>query len=279
MSIKKLIMAISLVSLMACGESDYLVTISTPYGDMKVVLYDDTPLHKENFIKLAKNGDYDSTIFHRVIENFMIQGGDLSSKPEGGEDANYRIPAEIRPQYFHSKGALAAARTNNPAKESSGSQFYIVHGNIFEAQQMIDLAENQYFLQLQGNFNQLLAKPEYQYLRDTVVALSARNDFPAYEALIKENTDVIIKEFGPINKKTYSQEQLDAYSTIGGAPHLDGEYTVFGKVVEGFDVIDAIAAVQKGVNDKPSERVGMKMTVESVSKKKLSSQYGLLYSK
>jgi len=261
----------------ACGQQEEVVTISTEFGDMKVVLYDDTPIHKDNFLKLAKSGDYDSTIFHRVISGFMIQGGDLSTKPEGGQSSAEVIPAEILPNRFHKKGALAAARMGdnvNPEKNSSASQFYIVQGNVFSPEQIRELAESNYISQQRSLFNQLLAKPEYRNLADSVTKYSQTGDLVAYTNLIDQNIDNLEREFGPIVKKEYSQEQIELYSTIGGSPHLDRDYTVFGEVIDGLHIIDSVAAVQKGPNDRPIDRVGIKMSVRKVSVKKLKEEYG-----
>ena len=195
-------------------EKKTYVLVETMYGKMKILLYNDTPLHKENFIKLAKKGFFDGLLFHRVINNFMIQGGDPKSlnAPKGQMLGNggpgYTIPAEFLPHRFHKKGALAAARQGdavNPKKESSGSQFYIVQGQRFNEQQLKAIA--------------------MQY------------------------------------KKTFSPEQIEIYKTIGGTPFLDNDYTVFGEVVEGLDVIDKIAIVQCDPNNRPIDDVKMKVRV------------------
>ena len=181
------------------------VLIETEYGNMTAILYNETPLHRDNFIKLTNQGWYNGSIFHRVINNFMIQGG---GKDDKMNDPGYTVPAEFVDKYFHKKGALAAARKpdqGNPQKASSGSQFYIVQGAVLNDQQL-----NSY--QMQTN-------------------------------------------------KTYSPERREVYKTIGGTPHLDGDYTVFGEVIEGLDVIDKIAAVQTGPGNKPLKDVKMKVTV------------------
>lgn len=192
-----------------------MVIISTDFGDMKAVLYDETPLHKENFVKLAKEGYFDGTLFHRVIDGFMIQGGDPDSKNakqgqmlgQGGPD--YTVPAEFNPQLIHKKGALAAARMAdqvNPDKASSGSQFYIAQGKT--------------------------------YTKDELMNLGSRMG------------------------RSFNKIQIDAYTTVGGVPFLDYEYTVFGEVVEGLDVIDKIARVQKDNYDRPTKDI--KMTIKVV---------------
>ncbi|MBK7225530.1 MAG: peptidylprolyl isomerase [Saprospiraceae bacterium] len=194
----------------ATQKSGADATIETPFGTMKVKLYDSTPQHKANFLKLAKEGYYNDLLFHRVINKFMIQGGDPQSKGAatgvmlGSGGPGYLIPAEIGKKHF--KGALAAARTGgpgNPDKKSSGSQFYIVQGDIISPAQ----------LQM----------------------LSAQKGF------------------------SYTEEETKKYSTIGGTPFLDGDYTVFGEVIEGLDVIDKIAASQTDSNNRPFKDVTMKI--------------------
>lgn len=184
---------------------------------MVLKLYDSTPLHRDNFIKLVQSGFYDSLLFHRVISGFMIQGGDPSSKYAdstamlgGGSAPGERIPAEFKPQFFHKKGALAAARDGNPAKASSNCQFYIVQGNRIPSDQLA-----------------------------------------SQEQSVKANS-------GNPNFK-YSAAQKEVYERIGGTPFLDQNYTVFGEVISGLDVIDKIAAVQKGQADRPLKDVRMKM--------------------
>jgi peptidyl-prolyl cis-trans isomerase B (cyclophilin B) len=193
-----------IVSMELDAQKQTKVLIHTEYGDIKLALYNDTPKHRDNFVKLANEGFFNGSIFHRIIKGFMIQGG---GAPTGKPEKDYRIPAEILPNHFHKKGALAAARMGdqvNPKKESSGSQFYIVQGVKYTEAQL--------------------------------------NQFE-----------------GQMGKK-FTAEQRQAYMTIGGTPHLDGGYTVFGEVVEGLDVVDKIAAVKTGAADKPVSDV--KMTVK-----------------
>ena len=180
------------------------VLISTSLGDITIALYDETPKHKENFLKLAGEGYYDNVLFHRIIKNFMIQTGDPDSKnaapgqPLGMGGPDYRIPAEFVPELYHKRGAIAAARMGdnvNPKKESSGSQFYIVDGK--------------------------------KWTRDEMNQISTQM------------------------RKTFSAEQIETYTTIGGDPFLDGDYTVFGEVVSGMDVVDMIAAQPKDGRDRP----------------------------
>ena len=190
------------------------VEIHTKYGKMVLVLYDETPIHRDNFLKLVDDGFYNGTLFHRVIPNFMIQGGDPNSKNEnleqrlGNGGPGYTLPAEFNPNLIHKKGALAAARMPdgvNPKKESSGSQFYIVEGEVF-------------------------------------------ND---------EKLTMVEKRIG----NRLSDLQRKVYKTVGGTPHLDGEYTVFGEVVEGLDVISKISAVKRLRNDLPAEKIIMSIRI------------------
>jgi cyclophilin family peptidyl-prolyl cis-trans isomerase len=182
-----------------------IVLIQTSMGDIKIKLYNETPIHRDNFLKLASEGKYDGSIFHRVIPQFMVQGGGTAG---GSKDIGETLPAEIKQQFVHTKGALSAARMGdqvNPEKRSSGSQFYIVQGRPFTA--------------------------------DDIRTMGKRSGFP------------------------YTDEQIEAYVQKGGAPHLDGGYTVFGEVIEGFEVVDKIAAVQRNNQDKPLEDIKMTMKV------------------
>lgn len=262
-------------------KTDYVVTIKTSYGDMVAILYDETPKHKENFIKLAKEKFFDSTLFHRVIPNFMIQGGDPNSKkaaqgqPVGNGGPGYTVDAEFVPAYFHEKGALSAARMGdnvNPQRASSGSQFYVVHGQVWKAN---DLKIDQSKLGM--GLQQMLAKPENKSLYDSIVQLYQSGDMKTYEARIMTLAPRIEKETGVKVSKDIAPERLAAYTTIGGAPHLDDQYTVFGKVIKGLEVIDKIAAVERNRSDRPNEDVRMFVTVEEMPKKKITKLYGYTY--
>ncbi|KYG82506.1 peptidylprolyl isomerase [Roseivirga echinicomitans] len=272
----------------ACDtEMDEVVVISTPFGDMTAVFYDETPLHKANFLSLAKEGKYDSVIFHRVIENFMIQTGNLSTGTQE-KDADYRIDAEFLPEkYIHVKGALAAARMGdnvNPQKQSSGSQFYIVDGEVYDQDGLQVRAVRREFLKLNGFFERMRKMDKYielnekynfhvaKYQEDTTY-----NFEEAQRSLVFGSKELIEKEFGPQVDPGFTAQQVEAYTTIGGAPHLDGEYTVFGQVVEGLDVIDKIAAVETNRRDKPTEDVRMTISVIEMSKKEITKKYGIEY--
>lgn len=262
-------------------KTDHVVTIKTSYGDMVAILYDETPKHKENFIKLAKEKYFDSTLFHRVIPNFMIQGGDPNSKkatagaPVGTGGPGYTIDAEFVPQYFHHKGALSAARMGdnvNPKKASSGSQFYIVQGQVWKES---DLRIDQ--TKIGMGLQQLLSKPENKPLYDSLIALYQSGDMKAYEARITALAPRIEKETGTKVTMDVSADRLAVYTSTGGAPHLDDQYTVFGKVIKGLEVIDKIAAVQRNHADRPNEDIRMFVTVEELPKKKITKLYGYEY--
>ncbi len=262
-------------------KKDYVVTFKTKYGDMVAILYDETPKHKENFIKLAKEHYFDSLLFHRVMKDFMIQGGDPNSKialpgqPLGTGGPGYTIPSEFNDKFFHEKGALSAARlpdNQNQSKESSGSQFYIVQGQVWpESELTID--QNK----LNSALGQLMQNPNYAYLQDTLGRLYYSGNMEAYKAKMIELVPTCEKELGVSLKKEVSPEKLKVYTTIGGSPHLDGEYTVFGRVISGLDVIDKIAAIQVDPRDRPVEDLPMIVTVEEISKKKITKQYGYEY--
>ncbi|OJW17660.1 peptidylprolyl isomerase [Mucilaginibacter sp. 44-25] len=225
------LLLISTVAFAKPPKNQY-VRLTTSYGSMIIRLYNETPKHRDNFIKLTKEGFYNGTLFHRVIQNFMIQGGDPDSrdttknqkgKELGNGDLKYTIPAEFRDSLFHKRGALGAAREDNPAKASSGCQFYIVEGKRF-TRGKLDTLEN---TRLKGR------------------------KIPAW--------------------------QRDIYTSIGGAPHLDQNYTVFGEVVMGIDMVDRVAAVKRDSRDRPEEDVPM--TVTLLSKKECKQMDELLWPK
>lgn len=249
-----------------------IVTFETNYGTIKVKLYNETPLHRDNFVKLAEAGYYDSLLFHRVIGNFMIQAGDPNSKGAaagamlGTGGPGYTIPAEFNTNLIHKKGALAAARLGgpqNPNKESSGSQFYIVVGQQVPAEQL-DVMEANKVEQAKAELIQnLLYKPENKAVLQELIQLQQANDrdnfMAKYNAFADQNKDTIAS----LKTISYTKEQKDIYSTIGGTPHLDMDYTVFGEVVEGLDVVDKIAVVKTDRANRPLEDVIItKVTVE-----------------
>lgn len=239
--------------------NETLVRLETTEGNITVKLYDETPKHRDNFIKLAKEGVYDSTLFHRVIKNFMIQAGDPQSKTAsdtatlGSGDVGYTLPAEINPKFFHKRGVLAAARLGdevNPNRESSGCQFYIVTGRKFSEAQMINMENQMNEARLENIFNELARKhmKEIYKMRktnDTEGLLELQDSLEA-QARAKVAKEPALK---------YTKEQISAYTTIGGAPHLDGAYTIFGEVTEGMDIVDKIEKVKTNRGDRPEKDI------------------------
>ena len=269
---KKLIFILLFIITSCDMEKDVLITINTPYGDMKAILFEETPLHKQNFIKLTKEEKFNSTIFHRVIKDFMIQGGDVNLK--GDPNAiDYTIPAEFNDKFFHSKGSLAAARMGdnvNPKKKSSGCQFYIVDGSIFTKDELSTDIQS-----LFEGIQLLFMEPEYSDLKDKF--LKVQNDRKETQKLAMQFKNVVKEKFDISTSIDILPEKLEAYSSIGGSPHLDGEYTVFGRVVEGLDVIDKIAAVKIGQANKPIEDIQMKVSLEMVKRDFITKNYGYQY--
>lgn len=279
-----LVFSVALLLTGCTQKKDYVVTIKTDMGDMVAILYDETPKHKANFIKLAQDHFYDSLLFHRVIDGFMIQGGDPDSKNVepgqrlGNGGPGYTVDAEFNPKLFHKKGALSAARLGdqmNPTKASSGSQFYIVHGTVIPKDAMDQLTLDQ--AKLNTGLQQLLQKEENKPLYDSLSQLYYTGDMQAYQARLNSLVPRIERETGVKIRKDISQEKIDAYTTVGGAPHLDDGYTVFGQVVKGLDVIDKIAKVERDGADRPLENVRFTVTVEEMSKDKITKEYGYEY--
>lgn len=239
------------------------VLLETTFGEIELALYNETPQHRDNFVKLVNDGTYNGVLFHRVIKDFMVQTGDPSSRTatadallgEGGP--GYDIPAEIvYPKFFHKRGALAAAREGdetNPERKSSGSQFYIVTGRRFSEYQLEKMLERIVNQEKAMIFNQLAANR-----RSEIEAVQAMGDEMALKGLqgiIAAEAEKIYNENHKDNPFSFTPEQVAAYSTIGGAPHLDGQYTVFGEVVKGMDVVDKIQNVTTGAHDRPVDDV------------------------
>ena len=232
------------------------IKIKTTEGDIIVRLYDETPLHRDNFIKLASEGYFDGTLFHRIIKDFMIQGGDPDSKNApagknlGAGGPDYTIPAEfVYPQLFHKRGALSAARLGdevNPNRESSGSQFYIVWGKTFKSQELKQLERQMAMQQEQTVFNQIAQeyKAEIMNLR--------RNKDRAGLQTLQEKLVVDSKEkCKEMGIPEFTAEQVETYTKIGGTPYLDNQYTVFGEVESGLDVVEKIQNCETARNDRP----------------------------
>ena len=241
-------------------EKETVLKIETSMGDIKVKLYNETPKHRDNFIKLAKDGTYNGTLFHRVIKDFMVQAGDPESKnaPKGkmlgSGDVGYTVPAEfVYPKYFHKKGALSAARQGdevNPKKESSGCQFYIVTGKVFNDSTLLNMEQQKNQNKVTEAFNALAQK----HMKE-IYTMRKANDQDGLYAL--QDTLFIQAEAEAAKQPDFhfTPEQIKAYTTVGGTPHLDGEYTVFGEVVEGMDIVDKIQQVKTDRSDRPEEDV------------------------
>lgn len=247
------------------------VIISTSYGDMKVKLFNETPQHRDNFLKLVKEGFYDSLLFHRVIEQFMIQGGDPYSKHAkdhvllGDSDLHYMIPAEFNPKLFHKKGMLCAARESddkNPSKASSACQFYIVQGRVLDDK---DLKSYEYRInkallsKIAGEVT--LHDPAAQRVKDRIHEFETNGQTDSVQAESRKLDAIVKAVYEKSEHYVFSPEQIQAYETVGGTPHLDGNYTVFGEVVEGLDVIDKIAAVATDRNKRPLADIRMNMRI------------------
>ncbi|WP_300728230.1 peptidylprolyl isomerase [uncultured Bacteroides sp.] len=241
-------------------SNETLVRLETTEGNITVKLYNETPKHRDNFIKLVKEGVYDSTLFHRVIKNFMIQAGDPQSKTAtdttttlGSGDVGYTIPAEIKPDLFHKKGVLAAARLGdevNPNRESSGCQFYIVTGRTFSEAQLINMERQMNDTRLETVF-QGLARNHMKEIYKMRKANDTDGLIALQDTLEAQAREIVAKE--PAIQ--FTKEQITAYTTVGGAPHLDGAYTVFGEVVDGMDIVDKIEKAKTNRADRPEKDI------------------------
>ena len=235
------------------------VLINTSLGNIEIALYNNTPKHRDNFLKLVRDGYYNGVLFHRVIKDFMIQTGDPKSKNAapgdmlGAGDPGYTIEAEIvYPEYFHKRGALAAARTGdnvNPERRSSGSQFYIVTGRKYAPEMMAQMEHRMNDQKRQQVFESLVAPR-----RKEVMKMRMAGDTAGLDKLQAELIELTEQEVAK-NPVKFTDAQINAYTTVGGAPHLDGQYTVFGEVVEGMNIVEAIQNVETGVADRPKKDV------------------------
>lgn len=241
-----------LTSCNAPGDNkDTIVLIKTTSGDIKVKLYDNTPLHRDNFIKLVNMGFYEGISFHRVIKDFMIQAGDPATRTGLTKEQldtldRYTIPAEFRVEYFHKKGALAAAREGNdvnPEMRSSGTQFYIVQG---KKQTEADVKA------IEGRINSNIKQALFSRLIRETADSAILSGKPLQDSEIQELASMKMFEYlTSTGEFKFSQEQINSYMNSGGVPRLDGTYTVFGEVIEGIEVVDRIAATQTNTSDKP----------------------------
>lgn len=237
------------------APGDVKVCLHTSLGDIILLLYGDTPRHRDNFIKRVEAGDYDGVLFHRVINDFMIQTGDPDSKdaPKGkllGEgDAGTEIAAEfLFPKHYHHRGAIAAARQGdavNPEKKSSGSQFYIVTGKKFSEGQLDQMERRIIMQRKQDTFDRLVREN-----RDSIMALRRNRDAAGLQALQDKLNDET-NRLTAGDTTVYTPEMREVYMTEGGTPHLDGSYTVYGRVLEGMDIVEKIEKAETDANDRP----------------------------
>lgn len=263
-------------SLVACStEKDHLVTIETKYGNMYAILYDETPVHKENFIKLAQAGRFDSTEFHRIIENFMIQGGDVFSKENLPQEDWYTLPAEFNENLIHEKGSISAARQGeniNPERRSSGCQFYIVQGQVYEKEALLtDIRK------LQEAFAKFVQLDRNKELREKYMELYEDKKFDSINDLMLSRKEELESFFNLNLSSDKRENQINAYTTVGGTPHLDDTYTVFGKIIDGLDILEKIASEETDTMDRPLNPVYMKVAVELIDKQEITHQYGYQY--
>lgn len=241
------------------SAGDVKVLLHTSLGDITLLLYGDTPRHRDNFVKRVNDGDYDGVLFHRVIGDFMVQTGDPDSKnaPKGkmlgAGDAGSQIEAEIEfPKHYHHRGAIAAARQGdavNPERKSSGSQFYIVTGKKFSPAQLDQMERRALMQRKQDVFNRLASEN-----RDSIMSLRRNRDVAGLQALqekLAEETEKLTADDAVI----YAPEMREAYINEGGTPHLDGQYTVYGRVLEGMDVVEKIEKAETDANDRPLEDI------------------------
>lgn len=241
------------------AEKYKYVVLETSQGVIKLKLYEDTPLHSDNFMKLVKEKHYDGLLFHRVINGFMIQGGSSDSrnaekgKALGMSDPGYTVEAEIRPEHFHEKGALCAARQGdaiNPEKRSSAEQFYIVQGKTYTDEELNRLEQGR-LMNAKNRLGMKLFQPKQEEMRQYM----ATGQQAKADSLVHSIQAEIEVQFKDYTAHLIPAEKREVYKTVGGTPFLDGEYTVFGEVVEGLDIVDKIAAQKTGANDRPEEDV------------------------
>ena len=269
---KKIMTALAFAVLLvnsACGFSgkkgEVEAKIETEFGILKIKLYDETPLHRDNFIKLTKDGFYTDLLFHRVIKGFMIQGGDPDSKNAtpgqrlGEGDLDYTIPAEFNPKFFHRRGVLAAAREGdqiNPEKRSSASQFYILQGRVFRSGELDTLQ-----LKLEESRKMNMMREKLKAIEPEMNKLSAEGKQDEMMARFNALKTVVDTEAAMLPPIRFSEEQRKAYTTVGGYPSLDNNYTIFGEVIEGMDVLDKIADQPVDQFNRPLKDIKFKITL------------------
>lgn len=255
---------------MSCGQTENnkqekIVQIETEFGTIKMKLFNETPLHRDNFIKLTKEGFYTDLLFHRVIQGFMVQGGDPNSnnaepgKMLGSGDLGYTIPSEINPKFFHRRGILAAARQGdqtNPEKRSSASQFYILQGKVFRSGELDSLQ-----MKLEESRKMSMMQIRVKAIEPELNKLSNEGKKEELMARINAIRDTVAVEAAKLPPIRFSEEQKKAYTTDGGYPSLDNNYTIFGEVIEGMDVIDKIAEQPTDQNNRPQKDIKFSITL------------------
>lgn len=255
---------------LSCGLGGHtkkgeMVQIATEYGTIKIKLYDETPVHRDNFLKLTSEGFYTDLLFHRVIKGFMVQGGDPDSKNAepgkmlGSSDLGYTLPAEINPQFFHHRGVLAAARMGdavNPEKRSSACQFYIMQGRVFRPSELDSL-----LLKMEESRKMSMMQTRVKAIEPELNKLNAEGNQVELSARINAIREAVAAEAATLSPLQFSEEQRKAYTTIGGYPSLDHNYTIFGEVTEGMEVIDQIAQQPVNPANRPDKDIKFSITI------------------
>ena len=274
----KLFLCFVFIGLVSCNtepETDTLVTIHSDMGDITVILYDETPKHKASFINYVEKGNYDSTNFHRVMEGFMVQGGDIKANPKASADYNKLVPEEISLTHRNVRGALGAPRQPNNInpERSSSTQFYIVTGKVYsEVELTTDVTK------LNSGLTRYLQSVRHADLLEEFTMLEDSGRIEELQLRIFELKDDIAEELNlNLDKKGVTQEEIKLYTTQGGAPHLDGDYTIFGEVLSGMDVVDKISLLEVDPSDRPKKILLLTMTLEELPRTEVTKQYGYVY--
>lgn len=243
-----------------------VVLMNTTVGEIRIKLYNDTPKHRDNFLQLVNDGTYHGLLFHRVIKEFMIQGGDVTSKDApmkkslGGGDLTYTVAAEfVYPKYFHKKGALSAARTGddvNPERASSASQFFLVTGKMYTDAELNQLEKQKKSRLQQAIFNRLQMENKSKIME--LYRSGDKDELTIFKDTLIGKTALEIEKRK--EEATFTAEQREAYKTIGGVPFLDNEYSVYGEVIDGLDVIEKIEQSKTNGSDRPLENIAILST-------------------
>jgi peptidyl-prolyl cis-trans isomerase B (cyclophilin B) len=271
-----LLAALALASCSTKISTDEIVTITTSFGDIKVILYEETPRHKANFLEFARKGNYDSTSFHRIIQGFMIQGGDIKELPNTKSEWEKAVSEELNPKFRNKRGALGAPRQpdNINPKRNSSTQFYIVTGKKYTQKELTTDV-----VKLNNAVSRYLQSERHTDLLEEFTMLQDSGRTEELQSRIFEIKEDIALELNlNLDKKGVIQEEIDLYTTIGGAPHLDGSYTIFGEVIDGMNVVDSIALVNVDELDVPKDKVFLTMQVEELPKTDITALYGVVYS-